>query len=58
MLNKDNAASMVSSEVESCKRDIDLNAGNQQHNDSGHTSAPYGSGPDQSAANPSGSPGK
>lgn len=58
MFEKDNAESMVRSAAESCKRDVTLDVGNQQQNDSGHSSAPYGEGPNQSAANPAGSPGK
>jgi hypothetical protein len=58
MFEKDNCASMVKSAAEECKRDITLSPGNQQQNDSGHSSASYGDGPNQSAANPAGSPGK
>lgn len=57
MIEKDNAESMVASKVAEVKNAIRLNDSNQQTEYSGHSSAPYGNGPDKSAAVPGGSPG-
>lgn len=57
MIEKDNSMAMVQSEVAAAKAAVRLNDANQQHPDSGHSSANYGGGPKQSAAVPAGSPG-
>ena len=56
MFEKDNSLSMVQGEVSAAKQSTTLQSENQKQDDSGHQG--YGSGPSQSAAVPSGSPGK
>lgn len=54
---KDGAQEAINAAVSEVKSSIDLDAESQSPEFSGHESAPYGSGPDQSAAVPKGSPG-
>jgi len=58
MMEKDNSLSMAKAAVADAQNSIRLDPSNQQTPGgySGHNSAPYGSGPQQSAAVPSGSP--
>lgn len=57
MLTEDTSFDRVNRVVEMCKKDVKLTPETQSQRESGHSSADYGSGPPQSAANPSGSPG-
>ena len=57
MLEKDNSQSLVDAAVNEVKRSVTLDESSQSPQYSGHESADYGSGPDQSSAVPSGSPG-
>lgn len=54
---KDNSQSAINAAVNEVKSSTDLDAESQSPKYSGHESAPYGDGPKESAAKPSGSPG-
>lgn len=58
MLSKDNSKELVQGAARDAKRSIMLQSENQKQNESGHSSAPYGSGPNASAAAPGNNPGK
>lgn len=60
MMEKDNSMSMAQAAISECKSAVQLNPSNQQTPGgySGHSSAPYAGSVKQSAAVPSGSPGK
>lgn len=57
MMQGDNSKAMIDREVAACKSSVRLDPGSQQHNDSGHSSAPIPAAVEQSAAVPNGSPG-
>lgn len=58
MMTPDNSASMIASAVSSCKSAVRLTPETQDQPDSGRSAAPDPGSVDQSAAVPSGSPGK
>lgn len=58
MFTSDDSKAAIDREVAACKSAVRLDTENQMHDDSGHSSAPIPSAVDQSAAVPSGSPGK
>lgn len=54
MFEKDNSQAEIDALVSEVKRDVALDPESQSPPYSGHESAEYGSGPDQSAAGPAG----
>ena len=58
MMEADKAQAMVDAAVKECKNAIKLQSDNQSPKFSGNESGAVAGGPDRSAANPSGSPGK
>lgn len=57
MLEKDNSMSAIQAMVSAVKSSVRLDDSNQGQPDDGHASAPYGNGPDVSAAKPGGAVG-